>query len=44
MANANFGKETPTLIIESIGIVILAITTVLVMRTPVGQPAMRRGA
>jgi hypothetical protein len=34
----------PTVVIESIGIVILAITTVLVMRAPVSQPAMRRGA
>lgn len=34
----------PTVVIESIGIVILAITTVLVMRAPVNQPAMRRGA
>ena len=34
----------PTVVIESIGIVILAITTLLLMRTPVGRPAMRRGA
>ncbi|WP_426321285.1 hypothetical protein [Microbacterium sp. E-13] len=34
----------PTVVIESIGIVILAITTALVMRMPVNQPAMRRGA
>jgi hypothetical protein len=34
----------PTVVIESLGIVILAITTVLVMRAPVDQPAMRRGA
>jgi hypothetical protein len=33
----------PTIVVESIGVVILAITTVLVMRMPVNQPAMRRG-
>ena len=32
-----------TVIVESIGIVVLAITTVLVLRKPVGQPTMRRG-
>jgi len=32
-----------TVVVESIGIVILAITTVLVLRQPVGQPTMRRG-